>query len=442
MNVDRAGAGGDGEVSREAPSSPDTSLTVLAGVPFLMVLGNSMLFPLFPYLQSALGLSGVQTSLVVTAFSVPAGVLIPLAGYLSDRLGRRPVMAPGVALFGLGALVAGLSPVVLGAGAYHGVLAGRVLQGAGAAGMSQLAMAMTADLFSGRSRARALGLIEAANGLGKVVSPVAGAVVGLIAWFAPFYVFALLSAPLAALILVVTRDRKAPLASRSLGAYLRDIGAIFRDRGRALSVGLVSGAAVLFVLFGTLFYLSEVLEKTYHVPEIPAGLILAIPVGALSVCSYVVGLGLQKRRPLARPAVLAGIGLLAAVMAAAVFVRGLAALAVVVSFMGVGGGLALPSLNLLVTSSAGAAQRGLITSLYGAVRFFGVALGPPAFGLVMRRGEPVLFGSAAVLAAAVGVLALVALSARQLLGGGGGGQGKRTAERYSPAGARVGQRLR
>ena len=70
------------------------SVALLGAVPFMMVLGNSMLFPIFPRMQDALGLSGLQTSLVVTSFSVPAGLLIPFAGYLSDRFGRKPIMAP------------------------------------------------------------------------------------------------------------------------------------------------------------------------------------------------------------------------------------------------------------------------------------------------------------------------------------------------------------
>ena len=95
-------------------SSMRGSIALLAAVPFMMVLGNSMLFPVFPRMQAALSLSGLQTSLVVTAFSVPAGLLIPLAGYLSDRYGRKPVMAPALVIFGIGALVAGFSVSFLG----------------------------------------------------------------------------------------------------------------------------------------------------------------------------------------------------------------------------------------------------------------------------------------------------------------------------------------
>lgn len=67
-----------------------------------MVLGNSMLIPVLPAMAGALGLSALHVSLVITLFSVPAGLVIPLAGFLSDRLGRKAVIVPGLLLYGLG----------------------------------------------------------------------------------------------------------------------------------------------------------------------------------------------------------------------------------------------------------------------------------------------------------------------------------------------------
>ncbi|HHY09931.1 MAG TPA: MFS transporter, partial [Firmicutes bacterium] len=65
---------------------------VLCGVPFVMVLGNSMLIPVFPQMKAAMKLTQFRVGLIVTFFSVPAGILIPLAGFLSDRFGRKAIM--------------------------------------------------------------------------------------------------------------------------------------------------------------------------------------------------------------------------------------------------------------------------------------------------------------------------------------------------------------
>lgn len=388
---------------------------LVCAVPFLMVLGNSMLFPIFPKLQANVGITELQTSMIVTAFSVPAGLLIPLAGYLSDHYGRKPVMAPGVAIFGIGALVAGLAITFLGRAAFAGIIAGRIIQGIGAAGMSQLAMALTADLYQGRVRARALGMVEAGNGLGKVLSPISGAVVGLFLWWLPFYIFFALSVPLTILIWLVLKEGDVERSHEPIGGYLKKVKQVFEKKGRSLGTVLFSGGVGLFILFGTLFYLSEVLEKTYHVPPLTVGFILALPVGAMAITSYLSGLYLQNRQKQAKAGVWVGLLVVAAVMV----VNGISGdrwvLFGAISVMGIGGGFVLPSLNLLITSSTAPEERGMITSLYGGVRFIGVALGPPLFGLLMRYGHRPLFWTAAGLVLAAALLALWLVEPAEML---------------------------
>ncbi len=301
--------------------------------------------------------------------------------------------------------------------------------------MSQLAMAMVADTFAGASRAGALGKIEAANGMGKVVSPISGGLVGLVAWFLPFFVFAALALPLAIAVWLFTRE--AASVGENVGArrYIGRIGAIFRARGRALGSALVAGGVTMLVLFGTLFFLSETLETRWHVPELLTGLLLAVPVAAMSATSYGVGLYLGPRPANARRAVLVGLTLLVAVEVVLAFLHAVRPVLLGAIFcVGLGGGLGLPALNLLITSSVGANERGLITSLYGGVRFFGVALGPPAFGLVMRRGEGLLFALAAALAALALATTLAFLSSDELLSRPQGGRGGRGGgDRAAPA---------
>src|SRR5690554_3720473 len=77
------------------------ALPALAGVPLIMVLGNSLFIPVLPAIQNALNISKVQVSLLITLFSVPAGIVIPLAGFLSDRFGRKKVIIPALILYAL-----------------------------------------------------------------------------------------------------------------------------------------------------------------------------------------------------------------------------------------------------------------------------------------------------------------------------------------------------
>ena len=119
---------------------------ILSTVPFLMVLGNSMLIPEFPAIKSALNITQFQVGLLITFFSAPAALAIPFLGYLSDRVGRKVIIIPALIFYGLGGVVSGLSAAFI-KDPYFIILTGRVIQGIGAAGTAPIAMALAGDLF-------------------------------------------------------------------------------------------------------------------------------------------------------------------------------------------------------------------------------------------------------------------------------------------------------
>ena len=149
------------------------SFWALLSVPFTLVLSNSLLIPVLPQIRKALNISLFQSGLIITAFSLTAGVVIPVAGYLSDRTGRKAIMVPALVLFGLGGVAAGLAAWLLPR-PYPWILGARILQGIGGGGTYQLALALAGDIYTGKKRSRAVGYLEGANGFGKVVAPLLG----------------------------------------------------------------------------------------------------------------------------------------------------------------------------------------------------------------------------------------------------------------------------
>lgn len=381
-------------------------------VPFMMVLGNSMLIPVIPAMRQAMALSEAQTGLIITAFSIPAALFIPVAGFLADRFGRKTVIVPSLILYGIGGAIAVAAAIFLQGGAYGLLMAGRVVQGLGAAGTANIALALVGDLYAGSARGEALGLMEAANGFGKVASPILGAALGIITWFAPFVFFTILTVPVALAVAWLARERK-PQSKASIGQYFGSIVGVFRKKGVPLVATLISGMVVLFLLFGVLFYLSEILESQFGLQGVVKGLVLALPVLATSVTAYISGTYLQKlgRRLL----VSAGLGIMTLVLLTLALVQNPFFLYAAIVFIGIGSGLALATLNVLVTSSVDLAQRGMITSDYGAVRFLGVALGPPLFGLLMGSGNLVLFGAATALGLATLAAAFFLIDEKKLI---------------------------
>ncbi|WP_051662873.1 MFS transporter [Alicyclobacillus macrosporangiidus] len=402
-----------------------TPAILLSLVPWLMVLGNSVLIPGLPEMANRMQVSRLQISLVITLFSLPAGVVIPFAGMLSDRFGRKAVIAPALLVFGAGGLMAGLASWFLPR-PYPFVLAGRVIQGLGAAGTAPIAMALVGDLFQGAERARVLGINEAGNAFGKVVSPIVGAAVGLLAWFAVFFVFPVLCLPLAAAIWWLVPSRKGePAASRTDGgaegrSYFSNLLQVFRREGRWLSVTYLCGATALFTLFGVLFYLSELLEKQYGIDGLRKGLILAIPLGVLTLTSVAAGIIIRRRRRRMKWMLIGGLcSMAASLVACGSLAQRAWPLVCLLSLSALGTGCVLPSLNMLITSAVDSALRGVVTSFYGSVRFLGVAAGPPAITYLMTLPRVWMFAAVAALCVVCAVLAVWFIRSEETSPGGG-----------------------
>ncbi len=388
------------------------AVTALSGVPFIMVLGNSMLIPVLPDIRNALNLSPLQVSLLITLFSLPAGIIIPVAGFLSDYYGRKVVIIPSLIIYGLGGVIAALASIFLTQQAYMIILVGRILQGMGAAGTAPIAMALCGDLFSGKERSRSLGAIESSNGLGKVISPVLGSAIGLIAWYAAFVFFPVIVIPVVIGMWFLVNETKEDRARQRLSKYIESFTKIFKNNSGLLLSSYLAGAVVLMILFGVLFYLSEYLEQQFGLDGVYKGLVLAIPVLFMSVAAFATGFIIKKEKKLMKILVVTG---LTVIMASLVFLplaKSIVTYFLAISIIGTGTGLVLPCLNTLITSAATIKERGLVTSLYGSVRFLGVAFGPPVYGFLMARGVSLMFWSSAGLALLAAVLSLIFLKTK------------------------------
>ena len=388
------------------------NLIGLTGIPLVMVLGNSMLIPVLPTMKSKLHLTSLQTSLLITAFSIAAGIVIPLAGYLSDRFSRKMVIIVALSLYGVGGLLAGLAALWVD-NPYMMIMGGRVLQGIGAAGTAPIAMALVGDLFNGASESRALGLMETSNGLGKVLSPIFGSLLALIAWYMVFLAFPIICGVILVLFLFLTKEKKQEKQPLPIKQYIHSIGEVFKQHGKWLVPAFFIGSICLFTLFGVLFYLSDLLEEKYKIDGVLKGAFLAIPLLVMSIAAYVTGLIIKKKLSLMRLFVIVGMFMLAASYVLASFVKGAYALIGILVIGSLGTGLILPCLNSMIVGAVQKSERGMITSLYSGVRFIGVAVGPPIFTWLLGISRTVMFSTIAGLSLVFGIIAIFFLKPKQ-----------------------------
>ncbi len=378
----------------------------IATIPLVLVLGNSMLVPILPEMQQQLNISKFQSSLVITLFSVTAGIFIPVVGYLSDRFGRKAIIIPSLIVYGLAGILAGFGAVW---DSYATMIGARALQGLGAAGTAPIAMALVGDLYQGGEESKVLGLTEAANGLGKVVSPIIGSALAIIVWYAAFFAFPIFCALSLVAVIFLIQEPESKRQKQPLGKYLKTIGNILQQKGRWLITSFFVGSLGLFTLFGILFYLSEILEKApYHLEGVIKGVVLAIPLAGLVITSYTTGSLIKKNGTLMRW--LMNIGLALATLSLGLTLlfnkERLVLFMSLITLSSVGTGLLLPCLNTMITGSVQKSQRGMITSIYNSLRFLGVAAGPPLIGSLMGGSDRWVFITLTALSAIAFVLVL------------------------------------
>jgi len=396
----------------------------VASIPLIMTLGNSMLIPVLPALRSRLGVSPLGISMIITVYSAVAIVLIPVAGFLSDRFGRKIVIVPSLLLAGAGGLVSGLAAWWMEE-PYAVMLLGRLLQGIGAAGAAPIVLPLVGDMFrSERDVSSGMGLVETANTFGKVLSPIVGSALAAWLWFVPFLaipVFCLIS-----VVMIVVWVKPSSSSSShnpgkeggkmGAGSFWRSVKAILRQKGRWLYAIFAIGGICMFVIFGSLFYLSDVLEERFRLHGVIKGCVLAIPLAALCLVSYVSGRSIGKNKKRMKWMTFAGLAVLSASVLCGGFAQAIGWLIAWLCLAGVGIGAALPCLDAMITEGIEQKERGTISSLYSSMRFIGVALGPPAASLLVRLSPPAMFAAMAGVCAVAAVLALLAIRPRQAAG--------------------------
>jgi DHA1 family tetracycline resistance protein-like MFS transporter len=168
------------------PSNPAASAAapggasrlILFATVFFDLLGFGIVIPFLPMYAARLGISAGAIGLLLSAYSIAQFIFAPLLGRLSDRIGRRPIIMLGLFGSSLSYLIYGFTD------SFAGLLISRAVHGACAATIST-AQAYIADTTEESKRAQAMGMIGAAFGLGFVLGPAVGGLLGTVSLRTP-----------------------------------------------------------------------------------------------------------------------------------------------------------------------------------------------------------------------------------------------------------------
>lgn len=366
---------------------------------FLDLLGFGLVIPLLPFFATVLGASGFQVGIVMTAYSGMQFLFAPIWGRISDRIGRRPVLLVSIAGNVLAMLLFAASTnlvVFFLARAFAGMANANI----------GTAQAYIADVTGPNERAKGMGLLGAAFGLGFVLGPAVGGVLAHFSYALP----ALVAAGLSAINWILAyfnlpeslppeaRERAKLRRGSRLEAFKGSLSHPFLPYLFLLFfLTTVSFAQVetTFALFTRLRFGFDALENGYLFGFI--GIVLAAVQGGLVQ-------PLRKRMGEAAMLLVGTIGLTAGLLLLPAF-HSTAGLIFACALLAVGNGLSSPALSSLVSKQAPAHAQGQILgvnqSMSSLARVIGPLLGGFAFEFGSSDGTAPFFLAAAILLFAI-----------------------------------------
>jgi EmrB/QacA subfamily drug resistance transporter len=387
---------------------------------FMMALDAMIITTAFAAIRAEFG-SPVETlQWTVNAFNLTFAVLLLTGAALGDRFGRRRMFAAGIALFVVASAACAL------AGNATALIAARALQGAGAALVMPLAMAILSGTFGREERARALGIFSSVTGCALIIGPaIGGFITEHLGWRWVFWInlpigliaiglvqgrlresfgpAATLDIPglslvaLAALALVwsLLRGNAVGWASAEVtGALMSGLvlatGFVFWElraaapmvpmrlfASRALASGMSASVLFYAAMYGVLFLLPQFLQTTLGFDAFGAGLRLLPWTATLFVTAPVAGAVVNRfgERPLVVAGLLMqaiGLGWIAEIVSPAVPYSALVAPLVLA---GVGVSMAMPAAQNAILSSVAVAEMGKASGVFNMGRFLGGMFG-------------------------------------------------------------------
>ncbi|MBP2404128.1 Antiseptic resistance protein [Streptomyces netropsis] len=405
-------------------------LGVICLAQLTVLLDNTVLNVAIPSLTEEMGAATSDIQWMINAYSLVQAGLLLTAGSAADRYGRKKLLALGLALFGIGSLLAGLAETT------GQLIAARAGMGVGGALLMTTTLAVIVQVFDEDERAKAIGLWGAVSSLGFAAGPLVGGAMLNHFWWGSIF---LINVPVALLglvaVLKLVPESKNPTGDRPdlLGALLSTIGmtcVVFAiisgpehgwTSGRVLlsaGIGVIAlalfalwerrvpfpmldmhffrnrrfvgavagGILVAFGMGGSLFLLTQHLQLVLGYDPLATGLRMS-PLALVIVALNLTGVGARLLPRLGTPTlIIGGMSMLSAGLAAIAVLgaHGYGGMLLGLVMMGTGIAFSMPAMANAIMSAIPPEKAGVGAGVNGTLQECGNGLGVAVLGAVLN----------------------------------------------------------
>ncbi len=341
------------------------------------MLGLFMVLPLLAlYAQDMPGASPSLIGLALGVYGLTQALLQIPFGWLSDRVGRKPVIIGGLLLFALGSVVAALAESA------HGIVLGRALQGAGA--IAGTLMALVADLTRDEQRTKAMAIVGVSIGLSFAVALVLGPVVAG-QWGLPAVFFLTAVLAVAGIVIVCFAVPNPPAIAVTQARSGPTAHALARSFRNPALLRLSFGVFVLhFILMSCFLVVPQLLESVAGVSREQHWQIY-LPALVLSIIGMVPLMRVAERGGRPREMFVFGITLVLVSVVILGFAPGAMALYIGLWVFFVGFNYLEATLPSLVSKRIFAGDKGAALGMYSTCQFMGAFAGGAGGGWVLQH---------------------------------------------------------
>ena len=361
-------------------------------VTIVTMMGGSVISPALPAIQQAFIVETSKIGLLMTAFSLPGIISIPIAGIMTDRFGRQKVIVPMLLLYSIAGSLCFFAPN------FEVLLLLRFLSGLGAGSLATLSLILIGDLFNDKEQKEALGYRTSFGYFSNGILPIFGGFLAVISWNYPFLLF-LLGIPISLMAMAVLVNEKIDNQS-TIKNYLIEVG---RGLSNVRTASLLTIAPTLMMINQGILatFLPIYIDSKFGVSAAIIGIIISTRVIAGSLIAFFMGklTEIVKEEWL----LISSMIVLAITIIFIPFVTSVWFMIGPVIFMGFALGVSFPAFQSLLISEAPKELRAGVMSANGVTNRMGQAAGPIIAGALYATGgfKAVFFGASLFLLAMI-----------------------------------------